>query len=199
MHGLWPKRSPRRRAFDYPRSERGGPIPSSRTLRKKYRPAISDIRVLFVGESPPAGGTFFYAGNSKLFLATEDAFAGAMPSLRGDSFLDAFMRLGCFLDDLCLEPVDKLSNSEKRIKRREGERALSRRMKGLTPTAIVVVVIGIEPNVRRAALGADLGDVPIYALPFPGRWHRTRYVAELTALVRRFKRASVFLRMPPSA
>jgi hypothetical protein len=37
---------------------------SLESLRQSYRP--QQVRVLFVGESPPAGGTFFYRANSNL-------------------------------------------------------------------------------------------------------------------------------------
>ena len=34
-------------------------------LRQSFRP--EDIKALFVGESAPAGDTFFYRGNSQMF------------------------------------------------------------------------------------------------------------------------------------
>jgi len=46
-------------------------------LRARYCPDV--VRVLFVGESSPAGGTFFYAANSKLYFATKHAFEQARP------------------------------------------------------------------------------------------------------------------------
>lgn len=68
--------------------------------RRRYKP--DDIRVLFIGESPPAGGTFFYYANSNLYDATRAAFEAALPALRKESdFLDAFKRLGCYVEDLC--------------------------------------------------------------------------------------------------
>jgi hypothetical protein len=41
---------------------------TTEVLRGRYRPDV--IRVLLVGESPPAGGTFFYAANYNLYRAT---------------------------------------------------------------------------------------------------------------------------------
>jgi hypothetical protein len=65
--------------------------------------------VLFLGESPPAGGTFFYYANSKLYDATREAFEAGIPALRRtDDFLDAFKRLGCYLEDLSPVPVNHL-------------------------------------------------------------------------------------------
>jgi hypothetical protein len=164
---------------------------STEALRRKDRP--DDIRVLFVGESPPAGGTFFYAANSKLYFATQEAFLKSMPELRGKAFLAAFKDLGCYLDDLCLEPVNHLPNREKRAKRKEGEAPLTRRMKRQSPRAIVVVLLGIEQNVRRAAREAGHASVALHGLPFPGQWHRQRYVDELADLVRSFRASRIFL------
>ena len=40
-------------------------------LRRKYRPGR--VRLLFIGESPPASGRFFYRRNSGLYLAEHPA------------------------------------------------------------------------------------------------------------------------------
>ena len=80
-------------------------------LRSRYRPAA--IKVLFVGESPPAGGTFFYLGNSILARHTQRAFQEVYRAkFTGPcEFLTAFAGLGCFLDDLCLSPVNRTTSS----------------------------------------------------------------------------------------
>jgi hypothetical protein len=41
-------------------------------LRLRYRPVL--IRLLFIGESPPASGRFFYRQDSGLYRAIRDAF-----------------------------------------------------------------------------------------------------------------------------
>lgn len=141
-------------------------------LRSRYKPAI--VRVLFVGESPPAGGTFFYAGNSKLFFATKRAFDQLPGDLLEGDFRDAFRSLGCYLDDLCLRPVNHLKltipeqRRERLAERRAGEAALAERMRVLNPAAIILAMSGIEENVRRAA-AAGLVDRLVAVLPFPGR------------------------------
>ena len=49
------------------------------------------------------------APNSKLYDATREAFEAAIPALRReDDFLAAFQRLGCYLDDVYLKPVNDL-------------------------------------------------------------------------------------------
>lgn len=42
------------------------------SMRESFRPA--DVKILFIGESPPAGGALFYAANSNLFRYTNAAF-----------------------------------------------------------------------------------------------------------------------------
>jgi hypothetical protein len=159
-------------------------------LRRRYRP--DDVRVLFVGESPPAGGTFFYRANSKLYDATREAFEAAIPALRReDDFLAAFQRLGCYLDDLCLEPVNDLHmRDSKRLAQRErGVAPLARRMKPRDPAVVCVVMKAIVTEVGRATDRAEL-DVQREALPFPAR-HRAQYVRMLTHVVKRWRRRGV--------
>jgi hypothetical protein len=159
-------------------------------LRRRYRP--DDVRVLFVGESPPAGGTFFYRANSKLYAATREAFEAAIPALRQkDDFLAAFQRLGCYLDDLCPQAVNDLAirDPTRLAERERGVAPLARRMTALDPAVVCVVMKGIVPEVTAAVERAGV-DVQIEALPFPAR-HRGQYVAGLTRLVRRWRRGGV--------
>src|SRR5258708_15513474 len=81
-------------------------------LRKRYRP--DRVRILFVGESPPASGRFFYQADSGLYRAVRDTFLTAFPPLQKTAFLDSFRSLGCYLVDLCGEPVDKMLRHARR-------------------------------------------------------------------------------------
>jgi hypothetical protein len=159
-------------------------------LRRRYRP--DHVRVLFVGESPPAGGTFFYRSNSKLYDATREAFEAAYPALRRETdFLDAFQQLDCYLDDLCLVPVNHLDmrDPERLSERKRGVAPLARRMKSLDPSVVCVVMKDIVPVVSDAVTRAGL-DVQREELPFPGR-HRPQHVEGLTKLVRTWRRRGV--------
>jgi hypothetical protein len=154
------------------------------------------MRVMFVGESPPSGGTFFYAANSNLYTATEEAFRAAIPTLDDEDFLGQFRRMGCYLDDLCLEPVNNLDFRDPlRVAARvEGQERLAEHIRVWRPRAIVAVMIAIADNVSRAVREAGQETVPQSVLPFPGRKaHRDRYVAELIALVTRWSSEGVFL------
>lgn len=156
-------------------------------LRRSYRP--DDVRVLFIGESPPVRGTFFYRANSKLHDATRDALEAAIPALRReDDFLAAFQRLGCYLDDLCLVPVNHLDlRDPKRLaERQRGVAPLARRIRPLQPKVVCIVMKGIVSVVHQATAKAGL-DAEYEAIPFPAR-HRPQYVEQLTVLVKRWKR-----------
>ena len=156
--------------------------------RASYRP--HDIRVLLIGESPPAGGTFFYFGDSVLYDATRDAFFKAWPSLRrrDEDFRSTFRALGCFVEDLSLIPVNKLLDDEKEGLLCAGIPKLVRRIAPLQPQAVVIIKSSIVPKVTHAVKRAGLGDVDRSELPFPSAYHRERYVDGLAGLVKRWRR-----------
>ena len=167
-------------------------------LRARYCP--DDVRVLFVGESPPAGGTFFYAADSKLYFATKHAFERALPGCDPGRFLQSFQSLGCYLDDLCLQPVNHLKltvpaqKRERLRKRVEGEQSLALRLRNTNPAAVVLVMSGIQENVRRAAAAAGVLDRPFFVLPFPGRpEHAARFDRDLQAALRELRERRVLV------
>jgi hypothetical protein len=167
-------------------------------MRRKFRP--TEVRVLFVGESPPAGGTFFYFGNSILFRATRDAFQRAVPDLLSRDFLASFSGLGCYLEDLCSQPVNRLPDAPRRTARRDSESALAARLTKTSPKAVIVVMSAIAENVRRSLASAEI-DCPVYVLPFPSRpEHKRRYVEELAEIVGdlRTENALIAVPRPPS-
>lgn len=161
------------------------------TLREKYLP--EPMRVLFIGESPPQGGTFFYNSDSILFDATRNGFLAAFPDKDiVSNFRTKFRSLGCYLDDLSAVPINKLSESEKRTHRKQGEEALAAKLSEWQPTAIVVVMKGIAANVQSAINRAGLGPTRHFdVLPFPVRGRFDEYVDELGAALTRLARASV--------
>jgi hypothetical protein len=79
--------------------------------RLKYKP--KNIRFLFVGESMPAGGTFFYFENSNLYKYTKEAFLQNFDWPEKD-FLKLFKSNRFYLDDLCQEPINYLDETKKR-------------------------------------------------------------------------------------
>lgn len=171
-------------------SELGSAEPSKfEALRLSYR--SSRVEVLFVGESVPAGGTFFYSANSNLFQFTRDAFAltSDRQFASGEAFLEFFRDLGCYLDDLCRIPVNQLDRLERSVARKAGVSELSARMRELSPKAVVCVMRGIEPFVRSAMSLAQLSSIPLYSLPFPSWGRQDRYVAGLAGILGELREA----------
>jgi hypothetical protein len=142
-------------------------------LRRKYRPA--DIRLLFIGESPPASGRFFYRQDSGLYRAIRDAFRTVDSSISDHGFLETFKDTGCYLIDACGVPVDHLDNRSRRAACFAGEPGLTRKIRQLQPGAIVTLVKSIRHNVRRAAARSGWSG-PIIEVPYPGRWASHRQV-----------------------
>jgi len=152
-------------------------------LRKHYRPGR--VRILFVGESPPASGRFFYQADSGLYRAVRETFLRAFPPLRNTEFLDSFCTLGCYLVDLCGEPVDNTTADARRHACRNGETHLAQEIRTLRPQTIVTVVRSIRANVKRAQERAGWSG-PHLELPYPGRWyrHRTKFHRLLVPFLR---------------
>ena len=153
-------------------------------VRRKHRP--EQVRILFIGESPPASGRFFYERNSGLYRAVRDAFQVIDPCLGDNNFLPAFQDAGCYLVDLCLTPVDHLDRKSRLRMCVRSEASLGRRIQMLAPETIVTVVRSIRPNLDAAIQRTDWkGD--IVDLPYPGRWVRNRKEF-IKLLVRELKR-----------
>lgn len=154
------------------------------TLRARYRP--SPTRVLFVGESSPAGGTHFYRADSNLYRATREALGVGLSVAdppEGEAFLAWFQDLGCWLVDLADHPVDRSTATERTRAVDAGVPTLARALRELEPERIVVVLRRIAPAVRRAARIATFDDRAIDVLPFPTRQWRTVYVDQLAGIL----------------
>lgn len=153
-------------------------------LRKRHLP--DPVRILFVGESPPASGRFFYQADSGLYRAVRDTFATAFLLLPKSEFLDSFRSLGCYLVDLCGQPVDHMTRDARECACRAGEVRLARTIRELHPKIMVAVVRSIRQNVRRAQARAGWSDVYL-ELPYPGQWqrHRFEFERQLVPLLRK--------------
>jgi hypothetical protein len=148
-------------------SESQDDFTDSNRLRENYKPTL--IKVLYIAESPPAGGTFFYAKNSNLFRCIRDAFVNVFGESLIDSntFLNFFKTNNFYLDDLCLEPVNDKSDSERIILRQQGVEPLAQRIKSHNPDAIIILMKGIETEVKAAIKQSTKSIKYIYTTPFP--------------------------------
>jgi len=153
-------------------------------LRARYRPSAT--RVLFVGESSPAGGTHFYRADSNLYRATREAFGVGLsvadPPER-EAFLAWFQELGCCLVDLADHPVDRSAAAERTRAVDAGIPALARTIREVQPARVIVVLRRIAPAVRRAARDVEFDDRAIDVLPFPTRQWRPVYVDQLAGIL----------------
>jgi hypothetical protein len=140
-------------------------------LRLSFRPAR--VRLLFIGESPPASGRFFYQSDSGLYRAMRDAFHAVDSSVDDANFLSWFQAAGCYLIDLCPEPVDCFVRNLRRDACRAGEEELANAISDLQPAKIATLLRSIEGNAKEAASRAGWGGTFI-RLPYPGRWARHR-------------------------
>ena len=151
--------------------------------RKKFRPSI--VKVLFVGESPPAAGGFFYFGRGILFTSTQEAFANAWgrPFQTPAEFLRAFVAAGCYLEDLSHAPVDHLSPPDRNRILEACVAGFAQELRDMSPQVVVVFLRRIAPLITRAVAVAGLPRDHLHVLPFPGHGNRPRYVAGLTQLL----------------
>lgn len=140
------------------------------------------VKTLFVGESPPNGGTFFYNADSRLYRTVKESFEEFFGA--NENFLEEFKRRGFFLDDLVLSPVNQIKKKKERDERLwECVPLLARRLMRYRPSAVVVLMLAIKPMVRDAMCAAGLSQVPFYDTPFPGPWHQKRFKEKMREIL----------------
>lgn len=151
-------------------------------LRQQYRPQ-ERIRLLLVGESRPAGGSFFYLANGTLFRATLEAWQAAFgPMPEGESLLSRLQSEGVWLYDLASAPVNRLRGRPRRgaVSARSGD--LAALLVAESPDAVVVVKRSLAAVVRDAMSAAHLPHERLHLLPFPLYQWRAEYVVMLSSL-----------------
>lgn len=151
-------------------------------VREKYRPPI--IATLFVGESAPHSGKFFYCGENTMLREMRfvlESWIGE-PFSGSQAFLDAFKARGWYLDDLVLTPVNHLLRTDRKAQCRLAEKSLANRLRLYNPKAIVMLLVSIEPFVARAALDAGC-PAPQYVVPFPGMGQQNRFRSRMAAII----------------
>ena len=143
-------------------------------LRRSFRPRR--ITTLFVGESAPKSGKFFYSGNSSLLYAMQRAFGGKA------TFLEDFKRNGFYLDDLVHVPVNKLESRERSAMRWKSVSSLVDRLRDYKPQAIVIVMRAIKPMIIDAMSRADISYEP-HCTPHPAFGNWTRFHTAMTEII----------------
>lgn len=156
------------------------------SIRQRFKPG--KIRLLLIGESPPASGKFFYA-RSAMTTFTSQAFekAHGVKFKDNSDFLKYFKACGCYLDDLSHSPVNHLDPHEREQQLRENVDALSQRIKEANPSVIAISLKKIEGYVRDAIRKS--GRSPeVYILPFAGSGHQNNYIERLASIIGEFIR-----------
>ena len=161
--------------------------------RRKYRPAR--IRILFVAESPPSSGGYFYfpktVGKDHLFRETMKAlrfWPRDRPMGRGIDkrpFLERFCARGFFLIDTCPLPVDKLPTKTRANAIGEGALTIASRVRQLNPGNVVVIKKTIFHPVSDSLVQAGLGNKILNKkpLPFPSHGNQQSFRNQLTRLI----------------
>jgi hypothetical protein len=143
-------------------------------LRKSFRPSL--ITTLFVGESAPDSGRFFYSGDSSLFRAMKREFGNR------ETFLEDFKKKGFYLDDLVLTPINKLERHERSRQRQEAVPKLAKRLVEYNPEAVVVVMRAILPTVQNAMRMAGILYEP-FCVPHPAFGNWTRFSGAMKEII----------------
>jgi hypothetical protein len=160
-----------------------GNMDAVETARARFRP--DRITTLFVGESAPASGDFFYYSKTAMLRHMQRAVERALGE--GDDFLARFKGYGWYLDDLVLTPVNRLTKSERKAKCLDAQNSLADRIAAYQPEAIVSLLMIVEPFVDAAARTAG-SNAPRYAVPFPGMGRQVRFHAAMARIIPKLPR-----------
>ena len=147
-------------------------------LRASFRP--SKVKVLFVGESAPAGGDFFYKGTGQVhreFRRVLSPIIGTKPN-----FLTVFMAAGMYLDDLVLEPVNWLSRSERQAMHTSNVVSMTNRICEYQPLVVIAFMKAIRKPVEEAVTASGC-NCPVYTVSFPGNGRQADFRAEIAAIL----------------
>jgi hypothetical protein len=146
----------------------------------KYRP--DQIKVLFVGESPPVSGKYFYCGCNSLLHQMKRALGEDQTA--DVDFLMRLKQRGWYLDDLVQTPIKEQAELKKKI--REARDDLAARIRDYNPSVVVCLLRRIRDDVEVAVLKAG-SDACVYSVSFPPQQPR-RFQEEMTLLRPRLDR-----------
>jgi hypothetical protein len=166
--------------------------------REKYNPKNRGIpiRVLFIAESPPAGGGYFYfeetGVRNHLFRETMKAL-GLWAENRTMSagvdkvpLLKEFQRAGYFLVDLSYTPVNKMQNRERTEVLVSNIPRLLNELEDLNPQRIVIVKATLFKLLFSRILETKFGPRLLNrgSIPFPSHGGQKRYRKEIRKLLK---------------
>ena len=150
-------------------------------IREKYKP--DTVKILFVGESRPASGDFFYFENTNLYRCTKNAFEKANINFS----LNNFKNLNCWLYDVCDKPLNKgLSNAQRRNYIKNGIDKLKGVINELKPEYIIVVK---KKEMKELVFSqiCNIGYIngkTAFNTSFPACGHQKEFVKELSEILK---------------
>lgn len=148
-------------------------------IRRRFRP--DQIRILFVGESPPESGNFFYCENSQMAQNMKRVLERELFATTGN-FFEAFESSGCYLDDLVLVPVNKSSDRIRKQARRQAIPDLAKRIRCYRPRVVVALLKKIERDVSDAVDQSGV-DARFCVTHFPGNGQQGRFERDIQELL----------------
>jgi len=154
-------------------------------LRESYKP--EKIKILFVGESAPAGGAFFYDGNPHIFTTNiRKTFEMALDVTLRDNkeFISYFKDKQCYLDDLSREPINHLPPAERLVMLQESVEPFSKRLREMNPDVIIILMRSIEHHVRNAIELSGVNS-EVVATYFPGVGHLHEFRKDVIPILQR--------------
>lgn len=133
----------------------------------KYKP--ENVKILFVGEAPAAGIKRFYLGNTNLFRTIKAAFSELYGDFKStEEFFDLFKSLGCYMDHLSSEPVNKEDIPGRKLARAAGVFSLSERLKAYQPEIVIILMKELQKQVNMAVELSGIQSIKkIEAVPYP--------------------------------
>lgn len=147
------------------------------STRRRYLPR--KVTTLFVGESAPVSGKFFYRGNTQFFTYVRKALGG------DKNFLGEFKAKGFFLDDLVHSPVNHLPSAQRRKKLLDAKRYLAKRIARYRPQVVVSVMKSIHDVVADAIAQSGAPNIRHYRVPFPGNGRQNEFLREMKKIRRK--------------
>jgi len=166
-------------------------------LREKYLP--KKIRVVFILESPPVSGSYFYNPNGEvtepLFRAMMECVLQIEPSTKHEG-LEKFMKSGYILVDATYTPVNYLSNTQRNKVILSSYPLLIKDLRRLFNDRKVKIIL-VKANVCRL-LEKDLLNDGFNVLnkglmiPSPASGQQNRFCTKIKKLIRTFAVPVVF-------
>lgn len=153
--------------------QRNAPDLDLEEIRSSYRPASGELRVLFVGESPPRGRGFFYAADSTLFrcmvpVLVEECGFPEEP----EAFLERFREGGFYIEDFSHVRGDKPAKNPDGPEARAGVERIAELIGDEEPEVVVGVLSGkaFQGLLEEAVAASSRPETSWRCLRFP--YHR---------------------------